>query len=57
MKLEVLSIKYSHMFFAVMMLINNKLKPVPKTNALRTDCGGLALITFTSLITSIFNML
>lgn len=25
------------MFFAVIMLINNKLKPVPKTNALRND--------------------
>ena len=32
-----LGLKYSHMLFTVMMLINNKLKPFPKTNPLRTD--------------------
>ena len=37
-----------------MMLIKNKLKPVPKTNPLRNDCGGG--ISLISEITSLFNI-
>ena len=38
--LVVLLSKYTHIFFTVMMFINNKLNPVPKTNPLRNDSGG-----------------